>query len=401
MMESADSPDNSQAALLDACADVILKCSDGVDIPLSKFTCMTTSPVLRDALRLSTATDAAGRSVVRLPRASGGLAIALGIVHATRNMFDLSVDDLMSGIEGFDYLGGGGVAHMLSTAALQRAWALMAALGLKDVKPHLQRFLDSPTTRDSVLLRLVTLCIGWQPFAEALADVIIDTDIAKTIVGKLGKYYPPILLLRFCMGRLTSYTPDNVLAVAAQQGVYYHPTEVLEAMQEVQALVGPAGALVRTWIEGMSTVEPAPRLGGISASIISYHESTMSVLFDLEDASRCRARQHRRFAPWLVLHWAHPNFDAIDGFDADVTLAKIDADGRAARRMDARLLGFAGNDTVIYEHWHSFPVLDPRDTMRLTTGNTVYAAPRQPGRVHRLRLDIFYSGNLPVWQSCY
>ena len=397
-----DSPDNnSQAALLDACADVILKCSDGVDIPLSKFACMTASPVLREALRLSTAKDGAGRAIVRLPRASGGLAIALGIVHATHSIYALPLEDLMSGIEGFDYLGGGGVARVLSTAALQRAWTIMAPLGLKDVKPHLQRLLDSPTTRDSVLLRLVTLCIGWQPFVEALEGVIIDLGIGKAIVAKLGKYYPPILLLRFSLDRLTAPTPENVLAVAAQQGVYYHPTEVLEAMHEVEALVGPAGALVRTWIEGMSTVAPVPRLCGISASIVSYHESTMSVLFDLEDASRGRAHQRRRFAPWLVLHWGHPNFDAIDGFDAEVTLAKIDREGRAAKRLDARLLGFSGDETVIYEHWHSFPAVDPRDTLRLSTGDTVYASPRRPGRVHRLRLDLFYAGSVPVWQSCY
>lgn len=393
--------DDSQEALLNACADVILKCSDGVDIPLSKFTCMTSSPVLREALRLSTATDAVGRAVVKLPRASGGLATALGIIHATRSIFAMPAEELMSALEGFDYLGGGGVGFVLSTATIQRAWSLMKASSLADVKPHLQRLLDSPVTRDGVLLRLVTLCIGWHPFVDALEDVIIDKNIGTAVVGKLGRYYPPILLLRLSLDRLTSRTPDSVLALAAQQGVYYHPPEVLEAMREVQTLVGPACGLVRAWIDGMSTVKPAPRLGGISASIVCYHESTTSVLFDLEDASRGRAHQRRRFAPWLVLHWGHPNFDAIDGFDADVTLAKIDREGRAARRLDARLIGFAGDKSVMYEHWHSFPALDPRDTVRLSTGNTAYAAPRRAGRVHRLRLDLFYSGTLPVWESCY
>lgn len=409
-------PDDSQEALLNACADVILACDDGVEIPLSKFTCMTASPVLREALRLSTVKDDAGRVVVQLSRGSFGLASALSIIHATRSIFTMPVDDLMSSLEGFDYLGGGSVVMVLATAALHRAWMLMSSLGLKDVKPHLQRLLDSPTTRDDVLLRLVALCIGWQPFVDALEDVIIDSEIAKSIVGKLGKYYPPILLLRFCLRRLKGQSPDSapsetapsetvpsetVLSLAAQQGVYYHPPEVLEAMREVQTLVGPASSLVRTWIDGMSTVELAPRLGGISASIICYHESTTSVLFDLEDASRGRAHQRRRFAPWLVLHWGHPNFDAVDGFDADVTLAKIDREGRAARRMDARLIGFSGDRSVVYEQWHSFSSLNPRDTLRLSTGTTIYAAPRQPGRVHRLRLDLFYSGSVPVWQSCY
>ena len=393
--------DDSQEALLKACADVILTCSDGVEIPLSKFTCMTVSPVLRDALRLSTAKDASGRAILKLPRASGGLAIALGIVHATRNIFAMPAEELMLALEGFDYLGGGGVGHVLSAATLQRAWSLMKGSGLKDVKPHLQRLLDSPLTRDSVLLRLVTLCIGWQPFADALEDAIIDIDIGTALIGKLGKYYPPILLLRYCLARLSATSPGSVLALAAQQGVYYHPPEILEAMREVQTLVGPARDLVRTYIDGMSIVQPAPRLGGISASIICYHESTTSVLFDLEDASRGRAHQRRRFAPWLVLHWNSPTFDAIDGFDADVTLAKIDREGRAARRMDARLIGFSGDKSVIYEIWHSFSSLDPRDTLRLSTGVTAYAAPRQHGRVHRLRLDLFYSGTVPVWQSCY
>lgn len=402
-------PDDSQEALLNACADVILACDDGVDIPLSKFTCMTASPVLREALRLSTVKDDAGRVVVQLSRGSFGLASALGIIHATRSIFTMPVDELMSSLEGFDYLGGGSVVMVLSTAALHRAWMLMSPLGLKDVKPHLQRLLDSPTTRDDVLLRLVALCIGWQPFVDALEDVHIDSEIAKSIVGKLGKYYPPILLLRFCLRRLNDQSPDTVptvpsgtvLSLAAQQGVYYHPPEVLEAMREVQTLVGPASPLVQTWIDGLSTVELAPRLGGISASIICYHESTTSVSFDLEDASRGRAHQRRRFAPWLVLHWGHPHFDAIDGFDADVTLAKIDREGREARRLDARLIGFSGDKSVIYEQWHSFSSLNPRDTLRLSTGTTVYAAPRQPGRVHRLRLDLFYAGNLPVWTSCY
>lgn len=395
--------DDSPAALLDACSDVVLRCADGVSIPLSKYACMSSSPVLRDALRLSGARDERderGRLVISIPRPSRGLVSALGIVHGTLAVPVLCLDDALSALEGFDWLGGGGVCRVLSTATLERAWSLLRHAPLETLGPHLQRFLDSESTRDSVLTQLGRLCIGWQPFVDAMKDVIIDVRIADRMMTKLPKLYPPVLLLRFCLDRMTGRTPGAVLAVAAHAGVYYHPREVVTAMREVEALVPLFAPLVRTWIEGMTTVDPAPTLRGVSASIVSYHEPSTSVLFDFEDASR-RGEQQRRVSPWLTLHWGHPGFDAIGGFDAEVTLAKIDRDGRAATRMDARLMGFDCDGDLAYERWHSFAAVDPRDAIRVSTGSGVYASPPRSERVARLRLDLFYGGHVPVWLSPY
>ena len=395
------SPDDSPAGLLEACSDVVLRCGDGVEIPMSKFACMVSSPVLRDALRLTTGKDDRGRSVILVSRSSAGLVAALGVIHGTLVVYRLSVDDALAALEGFDWLGGGGVCGILSTATLGRVWALLEHEPLAALKPHLQKFLDSESIRDDLLVKIVKLCIGWRPFTDIMQDVIIDAKIAHAIMRKLPKLYPPVLLLRFCLARLTTRTPENVLAIAAHAGVYYHPDEVLSAMHDVEEFVPAFAPLLRTWIDGMSTLDALPTLRGMRASVVSYHEPSASVLFDFADASRA-GQQHRRFSPWLTLHWSHPGFDASGGFDADVTLAKIDRDGMAATRLDARFMGFGYDDgDVVYERWHSFSILNPRNPVRVSTGTPIYASPPRSGRVGRLRLDLFYGGTLPVWMALY
>lgn len=390
--------DDSDGELLAACADVALRCADGGVCIGSRWSCSRASPVLRELCALEPADrDAAGRPVYSVPRPAAGVRLALELVHGTRSPARLSLAAARAALAALDFLG----ADALLAEVVSRAWELLAGADLPALSPWLQVLLDSRHAPD-VLRRLIGLCVGWRPFEEALADVRIDARLAELVASRLGAYFPPLVLLDWALARRDPRGPlPDLAALAGRQGVYCHPAEVADAMQLVQPWLPDASArLVANWLEGMRVVTHEPSAGGLTCTVVDYHEPAISVLVDVR-AAWGAARQHRRVLPWLTLHWGDAEFDAVGGFDAVVTLAKTRDEGAcAARRMDARVLAFDGDRRVVYERWATVPVLNPRHPTRLGFAHSPYASPRAAGRAVRLRVDVFF-GAAPVWTAPY
>ena len=388
------------AELLSECADVALRCADGAVCLGTRWSCSRASPVLREALALEPQSrDAAGRGVYDVPRPREGVALALALIHGTRTVGGLDLDSVRAAQAALDYL----AADQLLAATTARAWELLTGADLPALTPWLPGLLDSPHAPD-VLRRLIGLCIGWRPFAEALEGVRVDARVAGLVAGRLGAYFPPVVLLDWALARLAAAdgpTPPDLAALAGRQGVYSHPAEVADSMQLVHRwLRAPSQQLVGNWLDGLRIVTHEPQAGGMTCTVVDYHEPAISVLVDVRGAWGA-ARQLRKVLPWLTLHWGDANFDAVGGFDAVVTLAKTRDEGAcAARRMDARIMAFDGDRRVVFERWATVPALNPRQPVRLGAAHSPYASPREAGRAVRLRVDVFF-GAAPVWSSPY
>ena len=391
-------------------ADLVFRCADGVDIPASRYACMTALPLLRDVPLDDSDVDAKGRVVLHVPRDSAGITVALGVVHATANVTAFSEADCDAALEAFEYLGACGntttVGGALSHAVLERAWTVVVADSAKPrrdqgenvverLKPWLQRFLDSDIVRPRCLRKLVELCVGWHAFMRALDGVVIDMRIANALM-RMTRYFPPVPMLRFVLGACTVSDADAVADLAAVGGVYYHPSEVGDAMKIVAGAVPELQRLLHGWLDGMQTVEHNPRAKGVTSTFVNYHEPCVSLLADVRDAP---LDFDVRLAPWVSLEAVAAAGDGVGWYDAVVTLSKLDADARRAKRLDARVTGYDRDALVVYERMYTHDAIVSRMPVRVSAGRLVHAAGR-PQRVDRVRLDLFF-GDLPVWTCPY
>jgi hypothetical protein len=381
-------------------ADLVFRCADGVDVPASRYACMIALPLLRDVPLDDSDVDAKGRVVLHVPRDSAGISVALGVVHATANVSAFSEADCDVALETFEYLGAcGGTSNIggsLSHVVLERAWTVVAgnAASVADVerlKPWMQRFLDSDIVRPRCLRKLVELCVGWDAFRRALDGVVvIDMRIAAALM-RMTRYFPPLPMLRFVLGACTVTDADAVADLAAVGGVYYHPCEVGDAMKIVAGAVPRLQGLLQGWLDGLQTVEHNPRAKGVTSTFVNYHEPCVSLLADVRDAP---LDFDVRLAPWV-------SFETADegGYDAVVTLSKLDADARRAKRLDARVTGYDRDALVVYERMYTHDAIVSRMPVRVSEGRLVHSAGRAT-RVDRVRLDLFF-GELPVWTCPY
>lgn len=381
--------------LLGECGDVVVRCAD-FSAPGSRYVLSRASPVLRHAFALQPACDGAGRRVLDLPRGGEGLRRALGLLHGDP-VGALRLAELPGVVEALDYLGA--AVHL--DAALDRAWDLLREAALPDLTPWLPRLLGSSADDArlfEIVRRVLVLCVGWRPFAAALDAAGAAGERVVSAVSRAScGYFPPVVVLRWALPRASS----GQLALAAQHGVYYHPAEVTAAMDLVRPWLAPAeDALVATWLEGSRVFASAPRAGGLTCTVVDYHEPAISVLVDVRDAWGGRARS-RRLTPWLTLRWGDARFEAAGGFDASLTLAKTrDANATSARRLDARVMAFDGDDELLYERWNTIAELDPRATALLSAGRERYFWASFEGRASRVRIDLFF-GRRPVWAAPY
>jgi hypothetical protein len=379
---------------LDKYADLVFRCADGVDIPASRYACMTALPLLRDAPLDDSDLDDLGRAVLHVPRESAGIAVALGVVHATADVSAFGEAECAAALEAFEYLGAcGGLATVggaLSHAVLDRAWTIVAAADLARIKPWLQRFLDSDVVRPRCLRKLVEACVGWDAFRRALDAVVIDARIAAALM-RMTRYFPPVPMLRFVLDRCTVKDAATVASLAAVGGVYYHPAEVTHAMKIVAGVVPGIRDLLLAWLDGMQTVEHNPRARGVTSTFVNYHEPCVSLLADVRDAP---PDFDVRLAPWVSFETAGEG-----GYDAVVTLSKLDADARRAKRLDARVTGYDRDALVVYERMYTHDAIVSRMPVRVSEGRLVHSAGRAT-RVDRVRLDLFF-GDVPVWTCPY
>ena len=237
------------------------------------------------------------------------------------------------------------------------------------------------------------LCVGWHAFMRALDGVVvIDMRIANALM-RMTRYFPPVPMLRFVLGACTVSDADAVADLAAVGGVYYHPSEVGDAMKIVAGAVPGLQRLLHGWLDGMQTVEHNPRAKGVTSTFVNYHEPCVSLLADVRDAP---LDFDVRLAPWV-------SFEAVAAagvaYDAVVTLSKLDADARRAKRLDARVTGYDRDALVVYERMYTHDAIVSRMPVRVSAGRLVHAAGR-PQRVDRVRLDLFF-GDLPVWTCPY
>jgi hypothetical protein len=392
-------------------ADLVFRCADGVDIPASRYACMTALPLLRDVPLDDSDVDADGRVVLHVPRDSAGLTVALGVVHATANVSAFSEADCAAALEAFEYFGAGGgvstVGGALSHAVLERAWAVVVAAAdasaaaaataaaVERLKPWLQRFLDSDIVRPRCLRKLVELCVGWDAFRRALNDVVIDMPIATALM-RMTRYFPPVPMLRFVLGACTRCDQAAVQDLAAVGGVYYHPSEVADAMKIVAGAVPGLEGMLHAWLDGMQTVEHNPRAKGVTSTFVNYHEPCVSLLVDARDAP---PDFDVRLAPWVSFETGGAHAAAFVEYDAVVTLSKLDADARRAKRLDARVTGYDRDALVVYERMYTHDAIASRLPVRVSMGRLVHSAGRTQ-RVDRVRLDLFF-GDVPVWTCPY
>lgn len=398
------------ACLLESCADMVLRCSDGTRIPCVRFHCLTTCNVIRNLVEdVTLQKDERGRAVVPFPNVdSADLAAAIDVIHGVRPAEQLGADDVARALRGVRALG----HDALTPRLLVHYWeALQAAgtCGLEALHPYASDLVRAHGIRLDVLRRLVVLCPAWPDFsARVLPELDVTPDLARWLLLHLTKFFPAGPLFTRVLELLTPL-PSLTLADAlslfseAANAPAYHPAEAMDAAGALAGLVAARrwDATTAAFLEGLriatQVYDVAPHLAStLHGSLVLLERTPVaSLLLEVMPEARRRPRVTRKMAPWLWL-WADWGTGEVD---ARVTLSKLDDAGRRASACQVRLTAYArGGDSA--EVWYAAPIMPMAHALaefvvrqhgRLALGcEESFRGLVRGGALTRLRVDLFY-----------
>lgn len=404
-------------ALLDRCSDLVLRCSDGTEIPCVTFQCVRTCEVIRHVMQdVPLSRDPRGRSVIPFPNVdSTDLALAAEVVHEVRAVDDLVADAIPSVLRGLRALG-----HVASQGpVMERLWSAVKGCSEAAIRPHLTDLLHTPSLRCKVLQRMVRLCPTWGSFSATLDHVLMDVQLAAWLMLNLSRRYPAGPLFTRLVGMIPAAVLDGnaALGLFVSPGVAtaFHPAEAVDALETMGDTLGRcndsrAWAGVRGFagamLQAMQVYDVAPHVANaLHGSVVLLENCPMASVLLHVGTHKPLSTVSRKMSPWLHLYL---DFQA-GAVDALVTLRNLDDQARTARRCQVRVTAYAGDvaDVAevaeVAEVWYDvegsqFSV--PADG-RVVAGcpDSVRNAVRRG--LSRLRLDVFYGHHNVLDHPCF
>lgn len=296
--------------LLDACADAVLRPSEGPDIPCSLFTCLAACSVIRD-LHDGVALDKTpcGKTVIPVPGVpSDTLVRTTAVIHGVALVRDLTLADLLAVFEGMAILGCDG----LDDALMDRLWDLVSETrSLKVLRAHADRLLQHPTYRMPAVRMALRLAPQWKKFSSAfLAAIDMNVNVALYLGKVLTSFFPPALVVRTIVDALptASATQDTVLRLAGLRdaGACYHPVEVeaLLALLVAEFKANQWDPVLRDVFASMLEAHRAYTVVPVSSSTlfgsaISYDKACSASVIVRCPRDLLRMRSTARLTPWL------------------------------------------------------------------------------------------------------
>lgn len=382
----------SKRALLDACADVSVTCSDGTVIRCCRFQVSTQCKAIARLLE-----DCPNTPEIPIPGVdSDALRFALDLVHGIEQCDAMGLAAAVKAREGLRILD----CDAFDGAIAAQIWSQLRNAPLAMFQDHVNDLLRDTHIRQEVLRRLVVLCPLWTDFKPLLGGVLgVDLSMAPFLLSTLAKVFPVSLLYAAVVNKLPAASlaaPDRLLALGSLHGVstYMHPSEARDVMRILVARM-PATCLpsrfINTMLRAMDTYEVVPAAAeAMSGSILSYYDSpSVSVLVSLQDKSITR----RRLAKWLTVTINRP----AGTLDASFLLWKVDdVEAKQARRADVRVLAYSRDYTQVAEVWYIFDALSPWMAKRLDACDRLLGDPEALQSMLRrkhytIRLDLYYN----------
>lgn len=386
----------SPAMLLD-CADMVLRLSDGTDVPCVRYNMMAACEIVRFlAEDVSLDKDAAGRVVVPLPGIDApSVRVTVDLLHGICAASDVSRDDAKRALRGMDVLG----SQVLVPLLHARLWHWIQYDALGELLPYVPRLAAEAKVQVPLMRRLVGMRPQWADFkVEVLSRLSVDFELARVLLCHMVRFFPASTALAAVVDCLQHPTADKILALAGEHGSYYHPGEVrdvmtvLERALEAHCPESPALGLARTTLGALSTYRTLPLAAAkVHGTVLLFEEPTVSVLLTFETGSQ---------RPIFVraTSWLRVNVDRESGtMDISFLLSRVDNTGDV-RDVQLRVLCWSedvecGTSDISSEVWYEFAGVDTHAWTSLSqaAGTSEHqgqvAALQQP---RRMRLDFFY-----------
>ena len=399
-----------QMVLLDQCSDLVLRCSDGRDIPCIKYYCMSTCDVIRYVCEdVDLEHDDRGRAVVPFPNVdSSDLALAVELMHGVRSIASLDADTTSAVVRGMRALGHASILPQLMSHLWKHVGESWAGTML-----HLGDLLHTETLRLDVLRKLVLTFPTWPEFSAKVfaPDVVaIDAALATFLVRTLSQFFPagPLFV------RVMDLLPTSVLTAEAAIRVFtesrahahFHPAEAVDVMEALARAFERGGwdaltlELLRGILVAHRVYDVVPQAAAnMHGSIVMLESTPMTSM--LLTVSEPKGPASRKMAPWATVY-----VDWCTGHvDARLTMCRMDEDGKMVRRCQVRFSAFTRGSCA--ELWYDVRDVNPFMTFSVVTSGEYAAGNVDAFRnvirsplVTRLRIDVFYGG-FDVLQKCF
>lgn len=390
--------------LLAQCADAVVCTSNGTHIPVSKYTCMASCPLLRELMDATTLEKTAdGKVIIPIPGTdSSCLQLTLEIIHGVRLVPSLSLAEVLSVLSGTSFLG----CIAMEDALMDRLWSLMSCASITLVREHAGTLLRSPNHGVKMLSLLIRLMPLWKDFRTFLeADyVAMDAELAVFMGSQLVKFFPPATVLCALVDLLprASLTQSTLLKLVGLpgSGVYFHPRETTAMISMMLNYFGAkrwdpsVEACFRTLMDASRRYEAVPHAASvINGSVFMYDGAPTSSAYLAIDR-RLTTTKTVRVCPWLRVV-INPGTGHIQLW---LRPYKMDEMSRVARNIQLRLTAghSAEMDNVdVWYEWHNVSVtpstvLTVASVNRSTGSHSAFHEAVRSSSLKSLRLDVFY-----------
>lgn len=416
-------------------ATAVLAFDDGTRIPVDRFIVRTFCGVLgrlladsappvqhagavagkAGAVAAACAVDAHGRTVLPLPAQDPGpYWLAMDLLHGARLPWQLGLGETAAVMRCLEFLGTTSYDLQLES----RLWVLLAEdEPLHAVLEHAPRLLRNTAVAPCLVRRLIQLRWKWADFRrDVLASLQADAAVVAAVMQYAPNFFPPALVLDWCLRAWPHLTPDVALRLASLHGVMYHPAEVRSVLRRVADLLEARG-----WDAPPAPPRAVPNLPGsaglltpllrmtdaaldkydcvpwpahkVHGSLVKYHDvAAASVCVALEATPRPPRRV--KLAPWLHMH-----ADDARGRQLRFRPRAMDSTSTACTAVQLRVMAFDHADQlradVAAEAWFLFAVDDDAwldlDAATEERGDVVLLRDMLRAKAARLlRLDFFF-----------
>lgn len=416
-------------------ATAVLAFDDGTRIPVDRFIVRTfcgvlgrlladSSPPVRDAgavgkaavATAACAVDEHGRTVLPMPAQDPGpYWLAVDLLHGARLPWQLALGETVGVMRCLEFLGTTSYDVQLES----RLWVLLAdGEPLSALLEHAPRLLRNTAVAPCLVRRLIQLRWAWRDFRRDVLEPLrpcADAAVVGAMMQYAPNFFPPALVLDWCLAACPHLTHDLALRLASLHGVMYHPAEVRSVLRRLAELVDARG-----W-DSAAPVRAVPNLHGtpgllapllrmataaldkydcvpwpaakVHGSQVKFHDvAAASVCVALEPVSRPPRRV--KLAPWL-----HMAADEARGRQLRFRPRAIDSTSAACTGVQLRVMAFDHADQLradtVAEAWFLFDVGDDAwldlDSATHERGDVALLRDMlRAASARQLRLDFFF-----------
>lgn len=402
---------------IDRDSTAVLAFGDGTRIPCDRFIVRTFCSVLgklMDDFSDAGEVDHRGRTVLPMPgQDPGAYWVAMDLLHGARAPWQLGLADLGLVLRALEFLG----TTAYDAALDAQLWLLLRGGGepLDVVMEHAPRLLRNATIAPGLVRRLIKLRWKWSDFARdvlARLEPVADATMVGAVMLYAPNFFPPALVLDWCLRACPHLTKATALRLASLHGVMYHPVEITGVLRRLADVCDAHGwdvssTLGTALLPGTGGLAPLLRMATaalekydtvpwsahkVHGSQVKFHDvNTASMCVTLESSTRFPKKI--KLSPWL--HSTH-----ADGLQLRFRPRAIDSTSAACTSLQLRAMAFDTHDplcaTATAEAWFLYEDIEEDSWLALHDATSqegdvpLFFDLLRTSAARLLRLDFFF-----------